>query len=64
MASQSNNDAIDVLMVGTGEYTTGYVHGQQSQSDKKVGVIALCVFDMQSAHRGSKIRKAKMVCNI
>lgn len=23
-----------VLMVGTGEYTTGYVHGQPSDSDK------------------------------
>jgi len=57
----NSTDACDVLMVGTGEYTTGYVHGKQSASDKKVGVVALCIFDMQSAHRGSKVRKAKMV---
>jgi D-galacturonate reductase len=56
-----SKDALDVLMIGTGEYTTGYVHGKQSGSDKKIGVVALCVFDMQSKHRGSKIRKAKMV---
>lgn len=23
-----------ILMIGTGEYTTGYVHGQASDSDK------------------------------
>jgi len=58
---ESNSTPVDVLMVGTGEYTTGYVGGKQSASDKKVGVIALCMFDMQTAHRGSKVRKAKMV---
>jgi len=48
-------------MCGTGEYTTGYVYGKQSSSDKKVGVVALCLFDMQSVHRGSKVGKLKMV---
>ena len=28
---------VDVLMVGSGEYTTGYVHGKASQSDKSKG---------------------------
>ena len=28
---------INVLMVGTGEYTTGYVHDRASQSDKSAG---------------------------
>ena len=28
---------VDVLMIGTGEYTTGYVHGKASQSDKSKG---------------------------
>jgi D-galacturonate reductase len=36
-----------VLMVGTGEYTTGYVHNQASASDKSAGVIALSFFDMR-----------------
>jgi len=49
------------LIVGTGEYTTGYVHGKQSTSDKKIGVIALCLFDLRSPHRGSKVGKIKMV---
>lgn len=30
-----------VLMVGTGEYTTGFVSGAASTSDKKVGVVGL-----------------------
>ena len=28
---------VDVLMIGSGEYTTGYVHGKASQSDKSKG---------------------------
>lgn len=28
---------INVCMVGTGEYTTGYVHGEASASDKSKG---------------------------
>jgi len=33
--------------VGTGEYVTGYVHGAGSQSDKKVGVVGLVLFDLR-----------------
>ncbi|CAK37734.1 uncharacterized protein An02g07710 [Aspergillus niger] len=36
-----------VLMVGTGEYTTGYVGGTASTSDKKVGVVGLTLFDLR-----------------
>ena len=38
-----------VLMVGTGEYTTGYVAstGKASTSDKKIGVVGLCMFDLR-----------------
>src|SRR5690349_21245358 len=36
-----------VLMVGTGEYTTGFVAGTQSTSDKKIGVVALTLFDLR-----------------
>ncbi|MEM6885429.1 MAG: Gfo/Idh/MocA family oxidoreductase [Verrucomicrobiota bacterium] len=36
--------ASNALIVGTGEYSTGYVHGQASASDKGAGVIALGLF--------------------
>ena len=36
-----------VLMVGTGEYTTGYVNGAASASDKSCGVVALTIFDLR-----------------
>ena len=35
------------LIVGTGEYTTGYVHGRASGSDKGAGVVALILFDLR-----------------
>jgi len=38
---------VNVLMVGTGEYTTGYVHGAAAKSDKRVGVVALTMFDLR-----------------
>jgi D-galacturonate reductase len=31
----------------TGEYTTGYVGGQASNSDKSAGVVALTMFDLR-----------------
>jgi len=39
-------------MVGTGEYTTGYVGGTASDSDKGAGVVALTMFDLR---RRSKV---------
>lgn len=38
---------LNVCMVGTGEYTTGFVGGGQSGSDKKVGVVGLTLFDLR-----------------
>jgi D-galacturonate reductase len=38
---------VNVIMVGTGEYTTGYVHGKASDSDKSAGVVALTMFDLR-----------------
>lgn len=38
---------VNVLMIGTGEYTTGYVHGSASDSDKGAGVVALTMFDLR-----------------
>lgn len=37
----------NLLIVGTGEYTTGYVHGQASGSDKSAGVVGLTAFDLR-----------------
>lgn len=36
------------LIVGTGEYTTGYVHGQASQSDKSAGIVGLSLFHQRA----------------
>ena len=39
---------LDVLLIGTGEYTTGYVHGKAADSDiKAAGVVALTMFDLR-----------------
>ncbi|OJJ76057.1 hypothetical protein ASPBRDRAFT_38428 [Aspergillus brasiliensis CBS 101740] len=45
-------------MVGTGEYTTGYVGGTASTSDKKVGVVGLTLFDLR---RRGKVGDLSMV---
>ncbi|KAI5301568.1 hypothetical protein KEM56_001591 [Ascosphaera pollenicola] len=47
-----------VLMVGTGEYTTGFVGGGASTSDKKVGVVGLTMFDLR---RRGKVGDLSMV---
>ncbi|PGH19383.1 hypothetical protein AJ80_04024 [Polytolypa hystricis UAMH7299] len=47
-----------VLMVGTGEYTTGFVGGGASTSDKKVGVVGLTLFDLR---RRGKVGDLSMV---
>ncbi len=44
--------------VGTGEYTTGFVGGGASGSDKKVGVVGLTLFDLR---RRGKVGKLGMV---
>ncbi|KAK3327173.1 hypothetical protein B0T19DRAFT_155212 [Cercophora scortea] len=49
---------LNVLMVGTGEYTTGFVGGGASGSDKKVGVVGLSMFDLR---RRGKVGKLAMV---
>ncbi|CDH51341.1 d-galacturonic acid reductase [Lichtheimia corymbifera JMRC:FSU:9682] len=54
----SNESKLNVLMVGTGEYTTGFVHNAASTSDKKVGVIALTMFDLR---RRGKVDKVSIV---
>ena len=49
---------LNVLMVGTGEYTTGFVGGGASGSDKKVGVVGPTMFDLR---RRGKVGKLSMV---
>ena len=44
---ESKAEPVSVLMVGTGEYTTGFVGGQESKSDKGPGVVALTMFDLR-----------------
>ncbi|KAI0123054.1 hypothetical protein BJ170DRAFT_704233 [Xylariales sp. AK1849] len=56
MAAESK--LVNVLMVGTGEYTTGFVGGGASGSDKKVGVVGLTLFDLR---RRGKVAKLGMV---
>jgi len=48
---------MDVLMVGTGEYTTGFVGGTASDSDKGAGVVALTMFDLR---RRGKVDRVAM----
>lgn len=47
MSNSSSGKKVDVLMVGTGEYTTGYVGGGAADSDKGAGVVALTMFDLR-----------------
>lgn len=46
------------MQVGTGEYTTGFVGGGASTSDKKVGVVGLTLFDLR---RRGKVGNLSMV---
>ncbi|RYP79530.1 hypothetical protein DL770_006630 [Monosporascus sp. CRB-9-2] len=53
----SGQGKLNVLMVGTGEYTTGFVGTGGSASDKKVGVVGLTLFDLR---RRGKVGKLSM----
>ena len=55
--AMTNESMVDVLMVGTGEYTTGYVGGTAAGSDKGAGVVALTMFDLR---RRSKVDRVGM----
>ncbi|EPE30159.1 NAD(P)-binding Rossmann-fold containing protein [Glarea lozoyensis ATCC 20868] len=54
----ASDTPLNVLMVGTGEYTTGFVGGGASGSDKKVGVVGLTLFDLR---RRGKVGNLSMV---
>ncbi|CAM9296570.1 unnamed protein product, partial [Heterosigma akashiwo] len=46
---------VNVLMIGTGEYTTGYVHGSMSDSDKGAGVVALTMVDLRKSGKTARL---------
>jgi len=46
---------MNVLMLGTGEYTTGYVPSKTMESDKGAGVVALAMFDLRSRGKVSRV---------
>lgn len=58
--TQENADMPEpiALIIGTGEYTTGYVHGSASGSDKSAGVVALVFFDLRRRGKIGEIRLA------
>jgi len=49
---------VNALMVGTGEYTTGYVHGSAAQSDKGAGVVGLTLFDLREQGKVGRLAMA------
>lgn len=53
--SNNGNNKVNVLMIGTGEYTTGYVGGQAADSDKGAGVVALTMFDLRRRHKVDRL---------
>ncbi|PAV21975.1 D-galacturonic acid reductase [Pyrrhoderma noxium] len=55
MASEAK---LNVLMCGTGEYTTGWTGSGASKSDKKIGVVGLTLFDLR---RRQKVDQLSMV---
>ncbi|KAL5535360.1 hypothetical protein ACEPAF_3454 [Sanghuangporus sanghuang] len=54
----TGREELNVLMCGTGEYTTGWTESGASKSDKKIGVVALTLFDLR---RRKKVDELSMV---
>ena len=52
---QNKMSKVNVLMVGTGEYTTGYVGGGAADSDKGAGVVALTMFDLRRRMKVARV---------
>ncbi|ACI65311.1 predicted protein [Phaeodactylum tricornutum CCAP 1055/1] len=55
MVESESTTKVNVLMVGTGEYTTGYVGGGAADSDKGAGVVALTMFDLRRRNKVSRV---------
>ncbi|KIK71188.1 hypothetical protein GYMLUDRAFT_90173 [Collybiopsis luxurians FD-317 M1] len=54
----SNIPKLNVLMCGTGEYTTGWTGSGASKSDKKIGVVGLTLFDLRRLGKVDKLGMA------
>ena len=50
--------AVNVCMVGTGEYTTGYVGGKAADSDKGAGVVGLVMMDLRTKGKTDRLAMA------
>ena len=48
-------NTVDVLMIGTGEYTTGYVNGKAADSDKGAGVVGITMFDLRERGKVKRV---------
>ncbi len=57
-STETNDAIVDALMIGTGEYTTGYVHGAAADSDKGAGVVALSLLDMRRRGKVGRLAMA------
>ena len=55
MTSNNSGSKVNVLMVGTGEYTTGFVGGKAADSDKGAGVVALTMFDLRRRQKVNRV---------
>ena len=53
--SERERAAVNMLMIGTGEYTTGFVGGKAADSDKGAGVVALTMFDLRRRGKVDKV---------
>ncbi|KAF8446105.1 hypothetical protein L210DRAFT_3474512 [Boletus edulis BED1] len=54
----ANLTRLNVLMCGTGEYTTGWTGQGASKSDKKIGVVGLTLFDLRRLGKVDKLGMA------
>ncbi|KAJ3758374.1 hypothetical protein EV360DRAFT_83117 [Lentinula raphanica] len=54
----ANLQKLNVLMCGTGEYTTGWTGSGASKSDKKIGVVGLTLFDLRRLGKVDKLGMA------
>ncbi|KAI5897712.1 NAD(P)-binding protein [Schizophyllum commune H4-8] len=54
----ANMEKLNVLMCGTGEYTTGWTGSGASKSDKKIGVVGLTCFDLRRLGKVDKLGMA------
>ena len=46
---------VDVLIVGTGEYVTGFANDQAADSDKSTGVVALVMLHLKARNKVNRI---------